>query len=72
MSGTVNYNQQQVRGLLFAGALIISKIFSGGVSPKWVIMRFRLQEATALLAENKRADKTQIAFDLGYFDQAHF
>lgn len=43
-----------------------------GVSPKWVIIRFRLQEAAALLAENKQVDKTQLALDLGYFDQAHF
>lgn len=35
-------------------------------------MRFRLQEAATLLAENKQVDKTQLALDLRYFDQANF
>ncbi len=42
-----------------------------GAGPKWVIMRFRLQEAVAQLDSGHR-DWTRLAADLGYFDQAHF
>ena len=42
-----------------------------GVSPKWVVRRFRLQEAAERLAAG---DETiaAVAAALGYFDQAHF
>ncbi len=43
-----------------------------GVSPKWVIGRYRLHEAAERLAEGCGMDWTQLALDLGYFDQAHF
>lgn len=43
-----------------------------GVGPKWVIQRYRLQEAADRLADGENADWTQMALDLGYFDQAHF
>jgi AraC-like DNA-binding protein len=43
-----------------------------GVSPKWVIQRFRLHEAAELLDEGNASDLTRMALDLGYFDQAHF
>jgi AraC-like DNA-binding protein len=43
-----------------------------GVSPKWVISRYRLQEAAEHLAESEVVDWPQLALDLGYFDQAHF
>ncbi|MBX7150952.1 helix-turn-helix domain-containing protein [bacterium] len=43
-----------------------------GVTPKWVIQRYRLHEAIEQLAENVRVDWTKFALDLGYFDQAHF
>lgn len=42
-----------------------------GVGPKWVIMRYRLQEAVAELDKGRR-DWTRLAADLRYFDQAHF
>jgi AraC-like DNA-binding protein len=41
-----------------------------GVSPKWVIQRFRLHEAAESLSKGE--DATQLAYQLGYFDQAHF
>jgi AraC-like DNA-binding protein len=41
-----------------------------GVTPKWVIKRFRLQEAAERLAAGD--DIVQVAVELGYFDQAHF
>ncbi|UXI66355.1 AraC family transcriptional regulator [Tahibacter amnicola] len=43
-----------------------------GVSPKWVINRYRLHEAVERLANASAADWTRLAHDLGYFDQAHF
>ncbi|AZK48068.1 helix-turn-helix domain-containing protein [Paenibacillus lentus] len=41
-----------------------------GVSPKWVIRRYRMHEAVELI--ERGVDITQLAMDLGYFDQAHF
>ena len=43
-----------------------------GVSPKWVINRHRLHEAVDRLAKGETVDWTHLAFELGYFDQAHF
>lgn len=43
-----------------------------GVSPKWVIKRYRLHEVAGKLSENEHIDWAELAVDLGYFDQAHF
>ena len=43
-----------------------------GVSPKWVIRRYRLHEAAERLANGEAVDWPNMALDLGYFDQAHF
>ena len=43
-----------------------------GVSPKWVLKRYRLHEAAARLAENRARTWAEVAADLGYFDQPHF
>jgi len=52
----------------------LQRIFSRyvGVSPKWIIMRYRLHEAVEQLADGEVVDWTKLALDLGYFDQAHF
>lgn len=42
-----------------------------GVSPKWVIQRYRLHEAAQRLDEGT-ADLATLAAELGYADQAHF
>lgn len=42
-----------------------------GVSPKWVVRRFRLQEA-ALRLSRPETTVVGVAAELGYFDQAHF
>jgi AraC-like DNA-binding protein len=42
-----------------------------GVSPKWVIQRYRLFEAAERLSAGE-VDDAQLARELGYFDQAHF
>jgi AraC-like DNA-binding protein len=43
-----------------------------GVSPKWVIRRFRMHEAADRVAAGNVVDWAGMAQDLGYFDQAHF
>jgi AraC-like DNA-binding protein len=51
----------------------LQRLFSNyvGVSPKWVIQRFRLQEATWRLGAHAPADLAALAAELGFFDQAH-
>lgn len=43
-----------------------------GVSPKWVIQRYRLHEAAEQLAADAPVSQATIAMNLGYSDQAHF
>ena len=43
-----------------------------GVTPKWVIQRYRLIEAAERLAAGAAGDLADLALDLGYADQAHF
>jgi AraC-like DNA-binding protein len=42
-----------------------------GVPPKWVIRRYRLHELVERLKAGVRLNWSQVALDLGYFDQAH-
>jgi len=42
-----------------------------GVSPKWVIRRYRLHELVERFHSGKPFDGAQLALDLGYADQAH-
>lgn len=51
----------------------LQRLFSNyvGVSPKWVIQRYRLQEAMAHLSTNEAVDLAGLAHALGFFDQAH-
>ncbi|MCT1901108.1 helix-turn-helix domain-containing protein [Oceanobacillus sojae] len=42
-----------------------------GVSPKWVIKRFRLQEVAEKLEQDDTPQWAELAVQLGYFDQAH-
>jgi AraC-like DNA-binding protein len=60
----------QATGLTARG---IQRLFRDyvGVGPKWVVRRFRLQEAAELL-ETTDETVVAIAARLGYFDQAHF
>ncbi|MFF1633410.1 helix-turn-helix domain-containing protein [Leifsonia sp. NPDC058248] len=43
-----------------------------GFSPKWLIQRYRLQEAAAALRSGDAPSLAALAADLGYSDQAHF
>jgi AraC-like DNA-binding protein len=56
------------------GVRSLQQLFSDylGVSPKWVIRRFRLHEAADRLASGEEPDLATLALALGYFDQAHF
>ncbi|HXF60204.1 MAG TPA: helix-turn-helix domain-containing protein [Caldilineaceae bacterium] len=52
----------------------LQRLFSRyvGVSPKWVIKRYRLHEAADRLAAGATVEWAKLAVSLGYFDQAHF
>jgi len=43
-----------------------------GIGPKWVINRYRMHEAVALVQEGQSLVWAELALALGYFDQAHF
>lgn len=42
-----------------------------GIGPKWVLARFRLQEAALALEQDPGVDLAQLAVRLGWYDQAH-
>jgi len=52
----------------------LQRLFSQyvGVSPKWVIQRYRLHEAAEQVIQQPAPAWADIATALGYFDQAHF
>ena len=43
-----------------------------GVTPKWVLRRYRLHEAAERLTTTPKLSLARLAADLGYADQAHF
>ncbi len=43
-----------------------------GIGPKWVLQRFRLQDAVARIDAGDVADLSTLAVELGWYDQAHF
>jgi AraC-like DNA-binding protein len=51
----------------------LQRLFSEyvGASPKWVIRRYRLHELIEKFNSGRELDWSQLALDLGYFDQAH-
>jgi AraC-like DNA-binding protein len=52
----------------------LQRLFSRyvGVSPSWVIRRYRIHEAVNHLEQGEFVDWPTLAVGLGYFDQAHF
>lgn len=56
------------------GKRTLQRVFDDyvGVSPKWIIQRFRLHEAAERIASSAHVRWSEIALDLGYADQAHF
>jgi AraC-like DNA-binding protein len=55
------------------GKRSLQRLFSEyvGVSPKWVIRRYRLHELIERFQPCEETDWPQLALELGYFDQAH-
>jgi AraC-like DNA-binding protein len=51
----------------------LQRTFAGyvGAGPKWVIQRFRLQDAAVAAAAAERVDWADLAAELGFADQAH-
>jgi len=51
----------------------LQRLFSEyvGVSPKWVIRRYRLHELVERLNSGEELNWADLALELGYFDQAH-
>lgn len=51
----------------------IERLFSEyvGVGPKWVLRRYRLQEAVEKIRSGENVDCAELAIALGYFDPAH-
>ncbi|MET7738013.1 helix-turn-helix domain-containing protein [Streptomyces sp. NPDC005402] len=51
----------------------LQRLFSAyvGVSPKWVILRYRIHEALERAGTRSEVDWAALAADLGYADQAH-
>lgn len=43
-----------------------------GISPKWVIQRYRLHEAAELVEQGGVPEWSRLSLELGYYDQAHF
>ncbi|OZI67280.1 AraC family transcriptional regulator [Bordetella genomosp. 11] len=65
---------EQLAGHTGLGMRTLQQLFSNyvGVSPKWVIRRYRLHEAADRLANGAAVDLADLAHALGYYDQAHF
>jgi AraC-like DNA-binding protein len=55
------------------GKRSLQRLFSEyiGISPKWAIRRYRLHELIEKFNSGGKLDWSQLALDLGYFDQAH-
>jgi AraC-like DNA-binding protein len=55
------------------GKRSLQRLFSEyvGVSPKWVIRRYRLHELLERVHLGAEPDYAQLALELGYYDQAH-
>jgi AraC-like DNA-binding protein len=55
------------------GKRSLQRIFNEyvGVSPKWVIRRYRLHDLIERFHSGDEGDWSQLALELGYFDQAH-
>jgi AraC-like DNA-binding protein len=55
------------------GKRSLQRIFNDyvGASPKWVIRRYRLHELMEKFDSRSQPDWSQLALELGYFDQAH-
>jgi AraC-like DNA-binding protein len=65
---------EDVTGMFGINPRTLQRLFQRyvGVSPKWVLRRYRLHEAAAVLARERHRPWAEVAAELGYFDQSHF
>lgn len=65
---------EQLADLAGLGTRALQRLFNDyvGITPKWMIQRYRLHEALARLTDGGATDWVAFALALGYFDQAHF
>lgn len=65
---------EQTAGLFSVSLRTLQRRFRKyvGVTPKWMIRRYWLQEAAARVGAGGVEDWAQLALGLGYFDQTHF
>lgn len=65
---------EQIAAGFSLGVRRLQRLFADyvGVSPKWVIQRYRLHEAADRIATGSVRDWSDLALALGYADQAHF
>ena len=65
---------EQLAGHAGMGLRALQRLFRDyvGASPKWVVQRYRLHEAVALLQAGRAVAWSELALALGYYDQAHF
>jgi AraC-like DNA-binding protein len=65
---------EQVAALGAMSVRSLQRLFAGhvGLSPKAVLARYRLQDATATIDAGGVGDLAGLAASLGWFDQAHF
>lgn len=64
----------ELAGGLGMGTRRLQRIFAEyvGVGPKWVIRRYRMQEAAERAGNGAGVDWAALSAELGYADQAHF
>ncbi|TGN10242.1 helix-turn-helix domain-containing protein [Leptospira ilyithenensis] len=64
----------QIVKLFSIGKRSLQRLFQEyvGVSPKWVIQRYRLHEVAEKIEKSEKVNFAELALDLGYYDQAHF
>lgn len=67
-------NVQQLADTYHITLRSIERLFAryAGVTPKWVIKRYRLHEAADRISREKITDWPALSYALGYYDQAHF
>jgi AraC-like DNA-binding protein len=65
---------EQLAARFGLGVRSLQRVIAGhlGFGPKWLIQRYRLQEAAAALRSDAPPPLAALAAELGYADQAHF
>jgi AraC-like DNA-binding protein len=65
---------EDLAGRLAVSVRTLQRLFRErvGVTPKWLLRRYRLHEAAERITDGDVHDWAAFALELGYFDQAHF